>query len=392
MIAGPVLLAVLALVAGGVEIEAEIQAEGRARSLGGDGVSSSRELELRAAPRLALAATWPEGRLGASWAARLVGPALGDGGGIDPWQELLLEGRRRAAPGLELHATGGGALGTSSPLTEAGTGGTTDPVPTGGRLRHFEVRCGAGLDARPTPATTLAATLGWTRSGGADRASRAVLPLVSDLHLDAAVTWRAGRLDELSATLTAEDARFDDGPRAALALLSGRWRRLLEPGLSAWLGGGGGLVLTEGLVVPDRHREALQGEAGLELTLPRLSLTQQLLARASPAVDRLAGTVDTRFEGEYLGRLGELPGWRLTGRAVVALTERAEGTDRLALAELRLERALARSLSAWAGGYVNRQQTTDPARPSLVEWGALLGLTWRLPGRGGAPEAPPPER
>jgi len=388
--AGPAFLAALALASGGLELEGELQVEGRARAVDGDGVASGRELELRAAPRLALTATWPEGSLGAAWAARLVGTRAGDGGRLDPWQEVRLDGRLRAAPGLQLLAAGTGALGTTRPLSDAGQGGTTDPVPTGGRLRHFELGARAGLEARPAPALALAAGLGWTRSGGADRASREVLPLVSDLHLDATLGWQASRRTELSASLAGEDAHFDRGPRAALLMLSGRARRLLLPGLWGWAGAGAGLVLTEGLVVPDRLRDAAQGEVGLELTLARPALTQRLSAQATPAIDRLAGTVDTRLEAEYQGALGAPETLQLLGRGALARTARAEGTDRLALAELRLERALTRGLLAWVGCWVNRQQTTDPARPSLVEWGALLGLTWRVPGRGAA-EAPPPD-
>lgn len=390
MAPGTALLLAATLAAGGVDVEAGLQAEARGRSISADGAEGTRSLEVATSPRLALLVDRPGGRLTVAWAARLVVPEVGPSARLDPWQELRLDGRQQVSPALRLDAGAAGTIGTTSPLGEAGRAGTTDPIPTGGRLRQFDLRLGAGAELRIGPTTTLTGAAGWRRSGGADRASRAILPLVSGAQVDVALRWRPGPRDEAGAALSYGDTRFDTGPRAAIALASARWRRFLQPGLAAWAGAGGGLVAISGLAgVPDRLHGTGLGEAGLEQVLQRPALTHQVVLRASPAIDRLAGTVDTRWEGEYAGALGATPGWRLGARGVAAHTARAEGTDRLVLVELRLSRGLFREISAWVGAYLNRQQTTDPSRPSLVEWGGLAGVEWQRRRPSGAEPARP---
>jgi hypothetical protein len=378
---GPGLLLALALASGGVDLEAGLSTGARARSVSSGGAGWDHTVELVAVPRLELVAERPDWRLSAGYAPRLTAPDVLSGDRVDAWQVALLDALLRASPTLRLEAGAIGAVGTSSLLSDAWRTTGPETVRTADRVRHFDLRAGLAAEAQLDRIRTLTLVLIWSRGGGSDATSRALLPVEETLQLDAWLRWRVSLVDVLELRLAASGSRLEVGTRATLATVSGRWDHGFDQGWSAWAGAGGGLVATEGPTGAEPTRGTWLAAAGMRHEVAPLRFWQQLAVRAAPGVDRLQGTVDQSLQGDYEASLGRLPGWWLRGRVLAAMTRRTPGTDHLALLELRLERGLTRHLTVGAGVQGSRQRSTDPALPALVEWIGLAGLEWWPTGR-----------
>jgi hypothetical protein len=378
---GPGLLLALALASGGVDLEAGLTAGARARNVSSGGAGWDHSLELVAVPSVALVVARPDWRLSAGYAPRLTAPDVLTGDRVDAWQEAMLDALLRTSPTLRLEAGAVGAVGTSSLLSDAWRTAGPETVRTADRVRHFAFRAGLAAEAQLDRSRTLTLVLIWSRGGGSDATSRALLPVEEALQLDAWLRWRVGQVDALELRLAATGSRLDVGTRATVATVSGRWDHGLRQGLAAWGAAGGGLVATEGPTGAEPTRGTWLAAAGVEHEAAPLRFSQRLALRAAPVVDRLQGTVDPNLQADYEATLGRLPGWWLRGRLLAAMTRRTPGTDHLLLVELRLERGLSRHLTVGAGVQGSRQRSTDPALPALVEWIGLAGLEWWPTGR-----------
>lgn len=375
------LLLGLALGLDAASLEAGVRAEARGHRFDQDGQPASAWVSLEATPWAALELTGPELRGRAAYEPRLTVPRLTGGLRPDVLHQLQLSARGRLAPALQLDVTASGGYGLSRPADEARQapaedGPTPGPVVATGLLRSLQAQAALRLAWRADPRTTLSGTVTWARSGGADEASRLAMPPEQTLRLDAAALWRASRSDELGLEAGLSDTRFDGGREAALGLASASWRRRLQPDLSCWARASAGGASAEPAGRPAVRRAVLGGEAGVAHAALLRGLSGQLVVRASPVVDRLLGTVDTRYEAELTAALAVPPAWRLAARASGAVFRRDLGDARLVLADLRLDRALGRHLTVGGGAYVTRQVSDAPDLPSFVEGGVRVGLAW----------------
>jgi len=375
------LLLGLALGLDATTLEAGVRAEARGHRFDQEGQPSTAWVSLEATPWVALELTRPELRGRAVYEPRLTVPRLSDGLRPDVVHQLQLSARGRLQPTLQLDASASGAYGSSRPADEARQvrpegEPTPGPIVATGLLRSLQAQAALRLAWRTDPRTSLAGTATWSRSGGADDASRAVMPQEQTLRLDATALWRATRSDELGLEAGLSDTRFDQGGEAAFGLVSASWRRRLQPALSAWARGGAGVASAEPAGRQAVRRAVFGGELGIGHAALLRGLSGQLVVRASPVVDRLLGTVDTRYEAELAAALAVPPAWRLAARAAGAVFRRDRGDARLLLADVRLDRSLGRHLTVGGGAYATRQVSDAPDLPSFFEGGLRVGLEW----------------
>lgn len=370
------LLLGLALAADGLALEAGVAAEARSRSLSVDGAPWLHTLELAVFPRAGLVAERGDLRLSATYAPRLVAADTFTSDQVDVLHEVRLAGRALPARWLELTAAGSGASGTTRLIQAARRpDATAELLATASSVTIAQLEASLAVIARADPRTAATAELAWSQGGGVDAADRILVPVERRLRLDAELRRRVTRLDALAAVAWAEDVRFAGGDLARFALLSLAWRRQVEAGLEAWGSGGGGVSATEHAPRPAARRVTWAAEAGVQHTSAP-GLAQRLVLRASPAVDRLTGAVDRRAEAELGGDWVPAPAWRVGGRAVATLLQRAAGDAHLLYLDVRLDRAVARRATLGAGLYATRQETSDPALPSFLEVGAFLSAAW----------------
>jgi hypothetical protein len=375
------LLLGLALGLDATTLEAGVRAEARGQRFDQAGQPASAWVSLEATPWAALALTLPELRGRAAYEPRLTLPRLQDGLRPDVVHQLQLSARGRLAPTLQLDGSAAGASGTSRPADEARQARpegepSPGPIVATGVLRSVQAQAALRLAWRADPRTSAAGTVTWSRSGGADDASRAVMPQEQTLRLDATALWRATRVDELGLEAGLSDTRFDQGGEAAFGLVSASWRRRLQPDLAAWARGGAGGASARPAGGRAVRRAVFGGELGVAESALLPGLSGQLVLRASPVVDRLLGTVDARYEAELTSALALPPAWRLAARAAGALFRRDRGDARLLLADLRVDRSLGRHLTVGAGAYATRQVSSAPDLPSFTEGGLRVGLEW----------------
>lgn len=110
-------------------------------------------------------------------------------------------------------------------INPAGT--ALEPVPRGLKARTLSSASSAGLQAQLSRLVTFGMTLGFTYSGGADRPSRAGLPIQRVFRLGTELGVRVSPLDSLATLLAASRTSFDTGAATHVLELGERWQRRL---------------------------------------------------------------------------------------------------------------------------------------------------------------------
>lgn len=175
-------------------------------------------------------------------------------------------------------------------------------LPDAAVVRDIQGDISAGADIRLTPLWTLGFGLGWSRGGGADVASRAILPLQTAVRADVRASYAATRLDTVGISSRTRTAVFSntDTTEAATVDLAATYRRQLTPSTA--------LDATLGAALAHGRPAVGLPEKTVGLPLVGLTLNSGLRAWARPVVlyvgalltpfiDRFVGTVYERIEG-----------------------------------------------------------------------------------------------
>jgi hypothetical protein len=147
---------------------------------------------------------------------------------------------------------------------------------------------------------TLGSSIGYQLSGGADSASRLVIPLQKGPVAEAEATFAGSPVDGFATTLNASETTFSSGPEIILGEVDEGWRRrwsaVTETDLT--------LGVSEGRVRPSPLAQAVeQTNPVAEVILEHRILTDadrvtiRIGSRLGPVVNRLLGIVDERIQG-----------------------------------------------------------------------------------------------
>lgn len=176
---------------------------------------------------------------------------------------------------------------------------STQPVPTLGLVRQFDLDSTLGIDWPLAPTVLLTTELGYFWGGGSDRASRQNMPVQSSPRLIARLGWTASRIDTLTTSLAARYAKFSSQQAVTSIELSEIWQRSLSD--SVRLDVSAGLAAAGG-----QNRPGRPIDGGL-LPLAAVNLSGGFGVRshhfeayggvlAAPFIDRFAGSVYERVE------------------------------------------------------------------------------------------------
>jgi hypothetical protein len=148
-------------------------------------------------------------------------------------------------------------------------------------------------------------TVGYQFSGGADEASRLIIPRQTGPMAEGVMTFAMSPVDPLATTVTGSQTEFSSGPE--ILLVEGdegwkhRWSALTETELT--------LGVSEARVVPSPSAQSLTktnpvAEALVEDRLGTAEdrVTVRIGARLGPVVNRLLGIVDERIQGTVLSK------------------------------------------------------------------------------------------
>jgi len=289
-------------------------------------------------------------------------------------------GRARIAPAWTLSLTATGARGTTDLISEATrTPDQAQTITTTRLLEYVAGRADLRLEGALDPRTTWTLVAGGYIEGGADPASRALLPLGRGFRAETFLDRDATRLDRLSLRLSATGARFSDDTTSGIAGLMATWRRTLGPTLESWLGAGA-LITAEQLAGASLHYRAYPAaEAGLSHPDARLHLTERIAAVLGAIVDRASGDVIQQLDLGATASWTPRPQWALTGRAAGALGRQPAGLSRRGGFDLRVDYSPTETVSFGLGGYGQWQRTPEPTLPSFQELGIYLAARFATP-------------
>ncbi len=316
--------------------EASVRAEVRARTASpqDDSTVAAADAELR--PSLSGAifnGPWtlsgsyrPTFRSREFYSPRVKGQAIGEHSHVGQVEAVWVkEASARAFIGQFVNY---GTLDLSTLTREPGSTGAATPTPTPqipavrtglGVVRELTFDTTAGVDWYLTRRVTLTTTAGFTYGGGADVASRASLPLGSTWRGGARLAWLASVRDTLAINLAAQYVRFfqvaatpqmpvaNPGARIVIAELSGFYARVLGERTGADLVLGATATFGQ---LPNLDPMAMgtfrsaSGVAPLvgvglnhRVLIPAQQLDFRIGGQLAPFVDRFAGTVYQRLEG-----------------------------------------------------------------------------------------------
>jgi hypothetical protein len=435
----PALVAASLLGAAPVELQLELGAQTAARSVV---TGTVRTAAVEVVPRIALGASSRDGDLRFTAAYDPAILQADDGRGV--WQVLhrgLLRAEVQASETWRLTTSVSGSYGTSDPLfTLRAQPGTFSLIPTNLPLQTASGEVALALDGRHGERTSTRSVLVAFGSGGADATARADFPAMLGVRGETGVGWKASRRDLLSARLSGTAMTITPDGRAAFGIATGTWRRDLARNVAAWAGAGGGAswslprggvartapafsaelgvshsprarVAAERPPLEPRPPYAAEGSAATPRNEPRPlredetvepppeageplpevlipaeraidRLSEELVARVTPSVDRSSGAVGEQAEATLLGQWRASESWTLSAGATggVLLLESA-GTPLIGHVELKAAWAFARSASiAWglAGSWQRPTSDAAGAPPFLGEYGAFLAVSWGI--------------
>ncbi len=396
------LSASLCLLAGAPSPSAGLSAATGVREIHLAGGVTRRTGELEIVPALRLQGAPGPLRLALSYGPRLLVPVdLSPGSrDLDGWQAVERRGEilHRAA----LSLSDAGERGANLRVEAAGEYGDTDllhasdweprAVLGASRVRLVSSKVTAEVWGAPSARSRISFRPGAVVFGGANSASRELLPLQRALTLESAMRWEVTRRDAVTFGTAGAVSRFEPRSEAAHLRAGASWKRALRPGTSVLLGGG---IAGGWSDAPDPDARGLGPWAEATVSHAARRLALEASARLEPAVDPTNGTVDQRAEGSARIRWRPLPGWILAGSALGAVTGPfpsglhllpAEAETQLAFLEASIARELGPSMVLTIGGWERRQSSSGGRGfPSFSEWGVSLRLAFRWP------ESPRPE-
>jgi hypothetical protein len=152
--------------------------------------------------------------------------------------------------------------------------------------------------------------VGYQLSGGADDASRLVVPLQKGPLADATLTFAQSPVDHFATTVTASQTEFSSGPEIALGEVDEGWKHRWSPLTETTFALGISEASVQPSPVVDSFRETNPVvEAILDdaMLIDGDHVTLRLDARLGPVVNRLLGIVDERVQGSVLSKWTHRP-------------------------------------------------------------------------------------
>ncbi len=148
-------------------------------------------------------------------------------------------------------------------------------------------------------------SVGYQLSGGADAASRSIIPLQRGPLAEAAMTFATSPLDHLATTVTGEETTFSSGPEILLGEADEGWKHLWSAvsEMDLTLGVSGARVVEAPFSQSVREVNPV-AEATLEqrILADEDRVTLRVGARLGPVVNRLLGIVDERVQGTLMSK------------------------------------------------------------------------------------------
>ncbi len=431
---------IVACVAGATPdaFQAEVSAQTTGRSIV---TGPDRTTAVELAPRVALGASSSEGdlRLAAAYDPVLV-QAQDPQGIVQLLHRGMLRAEVQANKAWRFTTSVDGSYGTSDPMfaLRAQPAGSFNVVPTNVPLKTTSGGLELAMEGQLDPRTTTRSAVAVFGSGGADEVARAQFPFLYGVRGETGVVWKATRRDDLSGRLTGTGASITPDGRAVFGIASGTWRHEFERTVAAWAGAGAGASWSRprgrptetspafsaevGLVHSPRARTpaveveprapyAPEGSAAAARSEPRPSkadeatavapvqeqqlatvlvpvergidrLSEEIVARVTPSVDRSTGAVGEQLEATALGQWRASESLSLSARATggVLLLPSA-GSPLIGHVELRATWAVARGSSiAWglAGNWQRSTTSAPDAPPSLADYGVFLAVSYGI--------------
>ncbi len=191
--------------------------------------------------------------------------------------------------------------------------------PEGGAIAYTSARAGVAVTYQATRRLVLRGTGEGLASGGADDASRALIPLQIGPHVALGADVAATRRDHVATSLDAAYAAFSTGAEAGVASLSvtlrHAWSHRTETSLGAGVAGSWSR--------PESATSSLgaypMAEVSVTSRLPPEHLDARLALGIAPVIDRLTGQVDQRLQAAAAGAWAFLP--RAGARAQIAAAQ-----------------------------------------------------------------------
>lgn len=379
----PLLASLAAAADAGLQLD--LLAESRTSTVQPEGLSLRSRQALVARPRAALRLDAGPLRLGAAYAATIWTSDVEASPEPLVTQEALVRLENRPARTWRARATAAAARGQTDPFADpvqALPPADLSQSPALASVR-FEA-LSAGLDGTLPVGrrTTIAGEAGAWRSGGAEAADRAALPLQDSAALQLGVTRLLSERNRLRLAASASGSRTETASGddlSAWATATATWRGRLTRRLDGWAGAGAGVAYEDEPGTDPERRASPVGELGLAWEHPRGAA--ELSGRAVPFTDRFTGDVALMFQATGALR------WRASPRVSFAATASGgalrNGNSALAALDARWTWA-ARERVALEAGLVGRwQRERASTAPSFAELGVVLALRWESP-------APPP--
>lgn len=176
-----------------------------------------------------------------------------------------------------------------------------DRLPQLSTIDYLSSRAGVTATFAPARRWTFRVQAEHALSGGADAASRALVPSQSGPHAAFSAAHALSRRDSLISAIDASRVLFSSGQDNVLGEAVERWRHAFSRRSAMTLGGGASLVVAR---TADggawSSRPYALGEAAIQYRDPAPLVELVLSARLAPVVDRLSGLVDERLQGNAL--------------------------------------------------------------------------------------------
>jgi hypothetical protein len=378
-VAAALLVAVLCLVGAAddrVQLELRLDGEARTQSVATRDTRPRTRGSAEAIPNVALALGGPGLRLSLAYHPLLSTPDLFGGADLAVLHRLDARAETRVDRTWRAAALAAGSYGESDPVTDLWreVARLSQPIPTTATFRRFSAQGGLGVSAATSRRTTATLEARGFASGGTDAASRVLLPVQRGVSLDGALTWSASRRDSLALQLAATAARLAEATAtSAVAVVFGTWHHRLARPLDSWAGLG---VATTVEDRPGDVRRTVRpaAELGVAHTLERAGLSERLVLRAEPSIDRFSNSVDERLAASGSVDWAASRRWSLGARA---RAERVLASAPTTLGGLEVRggwRATERA-SLSAGFWGQWQHLERSELPSFFEGGTFLGFS-----------------
>jgi hypothetical protein len=418
--------------------QAEVGAQAGARSIV---TGTDRTVDVELVPRIALGVSTSDGNVRLATAYDPLLLQTEDPQGV---VQLLHQGMFRAdvqaSKAWRFTTSLDGSYGTSDPMfaLRGGPVGIFNVVPTNIPLKTASGDLDLTLEGQLGPRTSTRSAAAVFGSGGADQAARSVFPALFGVQAETALVWKATRRDDLSGKLFGTGMSITPDGRAAFGIASGSWRHQVNRTYAVWAGAGAGVSWSRprglssetgptfsaevGLAHAPRPREpaaeaeprppyAPEGSAAAPRNEPRPTkadekqaeepvqeqelggepvpaeraidrLSEEIVARVTPSVDRSSGAIGEEVEATALGQWRVSESLSLTARATGGvLLLQSDGSPLIGHVELRATWTFASESSiAWglAGDWQRATINGPGSPPSLAEYGAFVAVAYGI--------------